>query len=232
MADCIADRNAAEARLRIAKATAARADEAKIEATLTVERLKQGLDRAQIVVTQKYAKVFSAAFRAGSEPPSAPVLPKANSVALTLALTRLTALHTSACELATEAQAAADAVAKANAAVVALADEISIDAEYDAIEAEAIANFERGQRLFDRMTGIARRDERRAGGPRLYERQANFLKRIDRRQAAIAKDPLNIEEHIYRQFRDAVAVAEERASEAHARRLAEDPQARFEESSR
>jgi len=55
------------------------------------------------------------------------------------------------------------------------------------------------------------------------------LKRIDRRQVAIAKNPLNIEEHHYQQHRDNVAIVEERALEAYARRLCDDASARFEE---
>ncbi len=69
LADCIADRDAADGRARFAKDVAARAEEAKCEASLIVERLKNGIDAAQRAATKRYAKAISEALRGGSPLP-------------------------------------------------------------------------------------------------------------------------------------------------------------------
>ncbi len=226
LADCIADREAADARLRIAKATATRAEEAKVEASMTVERLKQGLDAAQRAVTQRYARALSESFRAGSPPPPAPALPEGDSQALTLALTRLSALHQSACELDTERQTADAAATKAAAAVAALVDEIVL-AEARELAEKVVAAIELYWRLLDRLAGLLTIEQRRPG---FTPSRKELRQKIDRRERATAVNPLYIEDHNWFGHLDELAADQARAWTDYGQRLANDATARFEES--
>jgi len=114
-----------------------------------------------------------------------PVAAPADSAALTAALARHGALELAASTLAQEADKAADAAARA--------------ADAAARAAAAVNTL--------KLAGIARRDDKRPGGPRLYEKQRNLLTRINRRKAAIARNPLNIEEHHYRKHCDGKRMA-------------------------
>jgi hypothetical protein len=142
-------------------------------------------------------------------------------------LARLNALHQSACELATEANAAKTEAAQAHAAVMALVEEIMFG-EINGLAAEAIAAAELHWQIMDRLSGLILIDERRPGGPTLRPFQDALLKRIDRRKAAIARDPLCIEQHRYNRHLEDLCADQERAWQDYGRRLATDASATFE----
>jgi hypothetical protein len=91
LADCIADRNAADARARIAKDIFDKAERARREAADHADRLKAEMDATRRAATERAAKTFLDAMRAGS-PTRAP---PADSAALTAALARHDALQPS-----------------------------------------------------------------------------------------------------------------------------------------
>ena len=148
-----------------------------------------------------------------------------DSAALNVALAHLAAMHVASCDLATEANEAKAEAAAAAAHVAALVDQIMFG-EINGLAAEAIAAAELHWQLFDRLSGLILNDERR-GAPTLRAFQEAFLKRIDRRRAAIAADPIMIEKHRYAGHLEGLAVEQERAWRDYGRRLANDPDATF-----
>jgi len=89
LADCIADRNAADARARIAKDIFDKAERARREAADHADRLKAEMDATRRAATERAAKTFLDAMRAGSP------LPVHRPPALTAALARHDALQPS-----------------------------------------------------------------------------------------------------------------------------------------
>ena len=223
LAAAIQDRRAAEARHAEAAKIAARADEAKIVAAMEVEQIKQGLDDKQAEATREHAQALTAAFRAGSPLPGSPALPQSDSAHLSVALASLRALQQSACELATEANAAQSAAADAARACRDLADRI-VAADAKALALEWIATVRLGWELQDKLVGLAR-----LGGDFLpVGFQSDLLEQVDRRKAAVMEHgDLMRERHRYDAHLNGLSQDQEDRWLSYRRRLMESSDATF-----
>ena len=228
LGDAIADRNAADGHARAAKDVADRAGAASRVAADAAARVKADRIAAQRAATERHAKAISDAYRAGSEPSTDWCrlrLKRPSYAPPTLTRTLLKWLRA---PLAQEADKAADAAVRANATVAAIVDEIMLG-EARVLADEMVAAIETHWRLLDRLAGLLTLDERRPGGARLREMQVELVNKIDRRKRAIAANPLHAEYHNWQSHLDALAADQVRTWTDYARRLSEDPQARFEE---
>jgi hypothetical protein len=227
LADCIADRDAADKAARVAKAIADRAVCAKDAAAAAAARLKQDLDRVQADATEMHSQACAAALRRGESPPECPVLPTVNSAPYAVAMAHLAALDRAADKLAAEHERAAHAAGTASARVAAVIDEINFDNEIYELADEAEAAVKLSWERIDRLKGLIMLDEARPSGPRLRGFQEAFLARIDRQKVAIARDPRMIERPHYNDFLTALAANQKRLWQDYRRRLASDPTAAF-----
>ena len=84
----------------------------------------------------------------------------------------------------------------------------------------------------DRMKGLVLRDERRPDGQSLRELQTDLLTRIDRRKAAIATNPLMLENQRWREYIDGLAADQARAWMDYTQRLRESADATFDSAER
>ena len=70
-------------------------------------------------------------------------------------------------------------------------------------------------------------DERRNGGPQLRAFQEDFLSRIDRRKAAVSRDPRYIEQHNWTGYLNELSRTQKQRWQNYRRRLLDDPAAAF-----
>jgi hypothetical protein len=70
-------------------------------------------------------------------------------------------------------------------------------------------------------------DERRNGGPQLRAFQEDFLSRIDRRKAAVSRDPRYIEQHNWTGYLNELSGAQKQRWQNYRQRLLSDPAATF-----
>ncbi len=175
-----------------AKAIADRASVVKNEAAHTVNRLKQGIDAAQQTATQAYARTLSGALREGLELPPA-TMPSVDSAALTLALTRLSALHAATCGLETEAIAAAAERDRATEIVQVKAHAVVV-CIFLRLYNETLAARDTLWRLEETMSGFFLFDEHRQT-PEFTSLKEDLRRSLDRVATAIDEDPQLIERH-------------------------------------
>jgi len=224
LADCIANRNAAEGRARIAKDTFDRAEHARCEAADHVARLKADLDAIRRAATERAAKGFTDALRAGSPLPLIST-PASDNAALAAATDRLDALAMAASTLAVEVNRTADAAALAASTVNALATSI-MEADARALAANILEAFNEYWRLRDRLAGYTRIEP-----TRLADIGDEIARGLNRQNRLAAKDARFLESYHWMDFLDRIATSSERKWRDYGQRLANDASARFEESS-
>ena len=195
------------------------------EARERLVRLQGEQREAERLNIERRARSIELALRSGSDLPAAPVPEPADTAALAAAMAAHDAIEIAAGKLAAEHDSARADAAAAAQAVHGIVYEI-VTAEAAELAQELIATTERGWKLFDKLAGLVRIDERRAD-PVLRALQDYVMERIDRRKAAVAKNPLYIERHNYGQYIDDFAAAQERAWQAYGQRLAADAGATF-----
>ena len=227
LADAIADREAADARVRAAKAAYERADHLMCKARQAAEREKMGLNAAQRAATEAHAKAISEAIRAGKPAPATPAPAALNSAPLAAALAQFRAFEMAASELSGELALAKDAAAKAANTVRDIIDLIVMEGEARALARQVVTSMETHWQLCDRLSGLILIDEARREGPRLRDLQNEILLKIDRRKRAVAENALYIEDHNWRGYLDGLADAQRQKWLDYASRLANDPAAVF-----
>lgn len=222
------DRQASLDRAAAAKRTVAK-EAARLtgEAAAHVEKLRAAQQSRMSEVRAAHAKSISDALRREKPLPPRPSPAPTDIVALDAAVEQFAAFEVSATELDLEAQAAEQEAGKGRAEVEGLVSAI-LDGEGWTIGREIIALTERTHALMDRLSGLALRDEKRPGGPILHDMQRELLAQIDRRKAAVRRNPLYIEEHNYRNFLADLYAAQEVKWADYAARLAKDADAQFE----
>lgn len=221
LADCIADRHAAENEARSAKAIFERAKAALIQANGEVQRLTAELSAKRDAAIRLAADRLTQALKGGREPP--PALPAMvnGSPALDAAQARMKACELSAAELQAESLKAHEALVRAAVKVRDIVEDI-IDEQASAAAVEVIATMEAHEHALDRLAGLIVRDERRQA-PRLRELQRTVVNKIDRRRREQARDPNLIEQHNWQSYLDRIAEAEANRWQDFADRLADDP---------
>ena len=70
-------------------------------------------------------------------------------------------------------------------------------------------------------------DERRNGGPQLRAFQEDFLSRINRRKAAVSRDPRHIEQHNWTGYLNELSGAQKQRWQNYRQRLLDDQAAVF-----
>ena len=124
LADAIADRDAADAKVGAAKHAHDRADRALQDARAAVERLKAGFEATQKAATETRVKAIAEAIRAGKPAPVVPLSPAQDSAPLAEATDQFHALELVTGELSGELALARDSATKAANTVNAIVEAI------------------------------------------------------------------------------------------------------------
>ncbi len=211
---------------RAKRGVARQAERLLTDATEHAAKLRTAQEDRLRETRASYARSVSEALRYEKPVPAKPGPAAIDGVALTAATEQAAAFQASAAELDAEAAAAEEEAAKHRATVAGLIEDI-LDAEAHALGAEIVAASELTHRLMDRLAGLALRDDRRPDGPRLHAMQRDLLEQLDRRRAAVKRNPLYLETFNWQQLLADLAAAQEAQWAEYAARLATDADAAF-----
>ncbi len=220
LADAIADREAADAVARQAKAIADKADRLLSEASDNVQRLKTNLEAVRRSAVEHRARAIAAALRDGLEPSAMPA-PQADMTALHAAEAHWSATEAAAHVVAHERDKAADAASSAANTVNALIAQIRRN-EADALATSAMADLTSYWQKRNRLSGICRVDPNALS----EDRQREIVDSINWQKFLARKNPQLAEMGHWLNYLDDIAATEQRRRLDYEGRLATDATAK------
>ncbi len=222
--DAQADASAAEGRARTAREVFEKAEKERIEAEAKLRQRQSELDAIRQAATERAAKGFTDALRAGAPLPLM-VAPPIDNAALIAAQGRHDALQMAAAVLAAERDKTAAAAARAANTVEALVHAIQ---EHDAraLAAEIDAAFNHYWKLRDKLSGYVRINE-----TALSDLHDEIAKNLNRQRRLALKDARFYEDHFWRDWLDRIATGSKKQWQEYGQRLTLDAAARFSEES-
>jgi hypothetical protein len=195
LADAVQVKKARDETASIAKENLRRCDTLLHDAEADVKRLEAEVDEAQALTSERDAASIVEAVRAGATSCPFIGIPEVDTVELNVARGRLATIKAAHAILTLECNNAIGEAAAAAAAVESILFDEKLVEDATRLAAQMAANQEAFWLLEDKLRALILIDSRRKG-PKLDEKWQNArLRKMNRHQAAVDKNPLFAEMH-------------------------------------